>query len=315
MAGSIRASPIAEAAPPVVRPARYVSPVGEAWRRFRRHRLAVVGLATLTVMLLGVAVGPFLWRVPINDIDFAAQLTGPSWSHPFGTDDLGQDLLARMLYGGRISLAVGLAAMVVAVTVGTIVGALAGMSRGVVDIALMWLTDLFLSLPALPLLLLVIYLFRDTLKSLVGPQLGIFVLIVAVIGGLRWMPVARLVRAQFLSLREKEFVEAARALGATRWRQVVRHILPNSLGPVIVAATVDVAAAIIAEATLSFLGVGVPPPQPAWGLMLSDGKQGLMVGYWWLTVFPGCCIMLMVLSANLLGDWLRVKLDPQLRQL
>src|SRR5690242_5194255 len=191
MAGLTRASPIIETALPAERPARYVSPVRETWRRFRRHRLAVAGLAILAIMLIGVAIGPLAWRVPINDIDFAAQLTGPSWSHPFGTDDLGQDLLARMLYGGRISLAVGLAAMVVAVAVGTIVGALAGISRGVVDIALMWLTDLFLSLPAFPLLLLVMYLFRDTLKTLIGPQLGIFVLIVAVIGGLRWMPVAR----------------------------------------------------------------------------------------------------------------------------
>ena len=169
--------------------------------------------------------------MPINEIDFTARLEGPSWQHPFGTDDLGQDLLARMLYGGRISLAVGLAAMVVAIVVGTIVGAIAGMSRGWVGSGLMWLTDLFLSLPQLPLLLLVIYLFRDALKALFGPEGGVFILIVVVIGGLRWMPVARLVRAQFLSLREKEFVEAARALGATTTRQVVRHILPNALGP------------------------------------------------------------------------------------
>jgi peptide/nickel transport system permease protein len=284
--------------------------VGEGWRRFRRHRLAVAGLVILAVMVLGVVVGPFAWRVPINDIDFAAQLTGPSWSHPFGTDDLGQDLLARMLYGGRISLAVGLAAMVVAVVVGTIVGALAGISRGVIDIALMWLTDLFLSLPALPLLLLVMYLFRDTLKILVGPQLGIFVLIVAVIGGLSWMPVARLVRAQFLSLREKEFVEAARALGATKWRQVVRHILPNSLGPVIVAATVDIAAAITAEATLSFLGLGFPPDTPSWGRILHDAKDNLDVAPHW-ALFAGGAIFLAVLSINFVGDGLRDALDPR----
>ncbi len=310
MACLIPASPTTEAAPLAGRPARYVSPVGEGWRRFRRHRLAVAGLVILAVMVLGVVVGPFAWRVPINDIDFAAQLTGPSWSHPFGTDDLGQDLLARMLYGGRISLAVGLAAMVVAVVVGTIVGALAGISRGVIDIALMWLTDLFLSLPALPLLLLVMYLFRDTLKALVGPQLGIFVLIVAVIGGLRWMPVARLVRAQFLSLREKEFVEAARALGATKWRQVVRHILPNSLGPVIVAATVDIAAAITAEATLSFLGLGFPPDTPSWGRILHDAKDNLDVAPHW-ALFAGGAIFLAVLSINFVGDGLRDALDPR----
>ena len=310
MAGLTLASPTAEAASLGGRPARYVSPARETWRRFRRHRLAVVGLVIIAGMLLGVAVGPLAWRVPINDIDFAAQLAGPSWSHPFGTDDLGQDLLARMLYGGRISLAVGLAAMVVAVAVGTIVGALAGASRGALDIALMWLTDLFLSLPALPLLLLVMYLFRDTLKTLVGPQLGIFVLIVAVIGGLRWMPVARLVRAQFLSLREKEFVEAARALGATKWRQVVRHILPNSLGPVIVAATVDVAAAIIAEATLSFLGLGFPPDTPSWGRILYDAKDNLDVAPHW-ALFAGGAIFLTVLSINFVGDGLRDALDPR----
>ena len=192
-------------------------------------------------MILAVAFGPLVWRVQINEIDFTAQLQGPSWAHPLGTDDLGQDLLARMLYGGRISLAVGLAAMAVSVVVGTIVGALAGMSRGSVDAALMWLTDLFLSLPQLPVLLLIIYLFRDTLKTLVGPEVGVFVLIVAAIGAFRWMIVARLVRAQFFALREKEFVEAARALGASTFRVVVRHILPNALGPVIVAGTIDVA--------------------------------------------------------------------------
>ena len=184
-------------------------------------------------------------------------------------------MLARMIYGGRISLAVGLAAMAVAVIVGTLIGALAGMSRGALGHALMWLTDLFLSLPQLPLLLLLIYLFRDGLKAAFGPEGGIFILIVLVIGGLRWMPVARLVRAQFLSLREKEFVEAARALGASPLRQVVRHILPNALGPVIVAGTIDVAAAIIAESTLSFLGLGFPPDIPTWGRLLFDAKDYL----------------------------------------
>ena len=180
----------------------------------------------LIVMFAAVALGPVIWPVPINDIDFAAKLQGPSWAHPLGTDDLGQDLLARLLYGGRISLAVGLAAMVVAVVVGILVGALAGMSSGRVDAVLMWLTDLFLSLPQLPLLLLVIYLFRDTMKGIFGVEGGAFILIVVVIGGLRWMPVARLVRAQFLSLREKEFVEAARALGASKTRQFFSITIP-----------------------------------------------------------------------------------------
>ncbi|MBV9200380.1 MAG: ABC transporter permease, partial [Alphaproteobacteria bacterium] len=279
-------------------------------RRFCRHKLAVASAFIFAMMLLAVAFGPLLWRVPINDIDFGAHLEGPSWDHPFGTDDLGQDLLARMLYGGRISLAVGLAAMLVAVIVGTAIGAVAGMSRGSIDAVLMWITDLFLSLPPLPLLLLVIYLFREPLKQLVGPELGTFILIVAVIGGFRWMQVARLVRAQFLSLREKEFVEAARAIGMSGLRVVARHILPNSLGPIIVAATIDVAAAIIAESTLSFLGLGFPPDIPTWGRILFDAKDYLDIAPHW-ALFAGGAIFLAVLSINFIGDGLRDALDPR----
>jgi peptide/nickel transport system permease protein len=200
--------------------------------------------------------------------------------------------------------------MFVAILVGTVIGAVAGMARGSIDAALMWLTDLFLSLPQLPLLLLVIYLFREPLKQVVGPEVGVFILIVAVIGVFRWMPVARLVRAQFLSLREKEFVEAARALGATKSRLVVRHILPNSLGPVIVAGTVDVAAAIIAESTLSFLGLGFPPDIPTWGRILYDAKDYLDIAPHW-ALFPGAAIFLTVLSINFVGDGLRDALDPR----
>ncbi len=310
MAGSTLASPTASGSLAGTARRHRVSPSLETWRRFRRHRPAVVSIFVLAAMMLAVALGPSLWRVPINDIDFAAHLAGPSWAHPFGTDDLGQDLLARMLYGGRISLAVGLTAMAVAVIVGTLVGAVAGMSRGAVDLGLMWLTDLFLSLPALPLLLLIIYLFRAPLTALVGPELGVFILVVAVIGAFRWMPVARLVRAQFLSLREKEFVEAARALGATRLRLVLRHILPNSLGPVIVAGTVDVAAAIIIESTLSFLGLGFPPDIPTWGRILFDAKDYLDIAPHW-ALFPGGAIFLAVLSVNFIGDGLRDALDPR----
>jgi peptide/nickel transport system permease protein len=282
----------------------------ESWRRFRRHRLAVVSAVILAVMVLTVFLGPLLWGEPINGIDFTVRLEGPSWLHPLGTDDLGQDLFARMLYGGRISLSVGLAAMMVAVVVGTLIGAVAGISRGSVDAALMWFTDLFLSLPQLPLLLLIIYLFRDSLKELVGPELGVFILIVGVIGGFRWMPVARLVRAQFFWLREKEFVEAARALGATTMRQVTHHILPNSLGPVIVAGTIDVAAAIIAESTLSFLGLGFPPDIPTWGRILYDAKDYLDIAPHW-ALFPGAAIFLAVLTINFIGDGLRDALDPR----
>ena len=307
MAGSIPASPIASVS---AASRRSVSPAAEAWRRFLRHRLAVAGLIVLAIMVLMVAVGPLLWKVAINDIDFTARLKPPSANHPFGTDDLGQDLLARMLYGGRISIAVGLTAMLISVVVGTIIGAIAGMSRGLVDTVLMWMTDLFLSLPQLPLLLVIIYFFRDSLKKIVGPEMGIFIMIVAVIGGFRWMPVARLVRAQFLSLREKEFLEAARALGASKSRQVVRHILPNAMGPVIVAGTIDVAAAIIAESTLSFLGLGFPPDIPTWGRVLYDAKDYLDIAPYW-ALFPGTLIFLTVLSINYIGDGLRDALDPR----
>jgi peptide/nickel transport system permease protein len=200
--------------------------------------------------------------------------------------------------------------MVVAVVVGVLIGSIAGMSRGRVDTALMWMTDLFLSLPQLPLLLLVIYLFRDGLKNLLGPEGGVFILIVIVIGGLRWMPTARLVRAQFLAIREKEFVEAARALGASRLRLVIRHILPNALGPVIVAGTIDVAAAILGEPTLSFLGLGFPPDIPTWGRVLFDAKDYLDIAPYW-ALFPGSAIFLVVLSINFIGDGLRDALDPR----
>ena len=282
----------------------------EATRRFRRHRLAMVGFVILLGMVTAVMVGPFVYRVPIDEIDFRAKLKAPSRAHPLGTDDLGQDLLARMLYGGRISLAVGVAAMLISITIGTSIGATAGQLGGGVDHTLMRVTDLFLSLPQLPLLLLIVYLFRDALKKALGPEAGIFVMIVAVIAGLRWMPVARLVRAQFLSLREKEFVEAARSLGAPTLRQVVRHILPNALGPVIVAGSLDVAAAIIAESSLSFLGLGFPPDIPTWGRILYDAKDNLDFAPHW-ALFPGTAIFLTVLSINYIGDGLRDALDPR----
>ena len=314
MAGSTPASLSADAPAGAVagpaRQARRFSPWQEAWRRFRRHRMALFSGIALAVIVGAVLFGPFLWPVPINEIDFTAKLQGPSWAHPLGTDDLGQDLLSRLIYGGRISIAVGVAAMIVAIFVGVLVGAIAGMSSGRVDAALMWVTDLFLSLPQLPLLLLVIYLFRDSVKGVLGVEGGAFVLIVAVIGGTRWMSAARLVRAQFLSLREKEFVEAARALGASRLRQVMQHILPNALGPVIVVATIDIAAAIIAESTLSFLGLGFPSDVPTWGSVLRDAKDYLDIAPHW-ALFPGALIFITVLAINFIGDGLRDALDPR----
>ncbi len=314
MPGSIPASLTADApdraAGTQARAGNRVSLRSQAWRRFRKHKLAVISVFILGLIAVGIIFGSLLWPTPIDEIDFAAKLQGPTWAHPFGTDDLGQDLLARLIYGGRISLAVGLAAMAVAVFVGVTIGAVSGMASGRTDAALMWVTDLFLSLPQLPLLLLLIYLFRDALRALLGEQGGIFVLIVVVIGGLRWMPLARLVRAQFLSLREKEFVEAARALGASRARLMVRHILPNALGPVIVAGTIEVANAIITKSTLSFLGLGFPPDVPTWGRVLYDAKDYLDVAPHW-ALFPGFAIFFTVLSINFIGDGLRDALDPR----
>ena len=315
MAGSTPASATAEpglpARPPELGKAQVsVSPWAEAWRRFTRHRLAYWSLWLLLALVLTVLLGPVFYKVGINEIDFQARLAGPTWKHPLGTDDLGRDMLARMLYGGRISLAVGLSAMLIAISVGVIIGAIAGISRGWIDNVLMWVTDLFLSLPQLPLLLLLIFLFRDPLKAAFGLEVGIFMLIVLVIGGFRWMPVARLVRAQFFSLREKEFVEAAKALGASTTRQVIRHILPNSLGPVIVAATIDVAAAIIAESTLSFLGLGFPPDVPTWGRILYDARDYMDIAVHWV-ISPGLAIFLAVLTISFIGDGLRDALDPR----
>jgi peptide/nickel transport system permease protein len=282
----------------------------DVWRRYCRHRLAMVGTVVMLTLNVATLIGPMVYPVPINHIDFAVKLTGPSPAHPFGTDDLGQDLLARILYGGRISMAVGLVAMLIAILLGMIIGALAGFFGGVFDSVLMRLTDLFLSLPQLPLLLLVVFLFRDRMRQAFGPELGIFILIVGVIGGLRWMQPARLVRASFLALKEKEFVEAARCVGVPNGWLIVRHILPNALSPVIVAATLGVGSAILAESSISFLGLGFPPDMPTWGRLLSDARDYLDLAPHW-ALFPGLMIFLAVISINYIGDGLRDALDPR----
>ena len=282
----------------------------DAWRRYCRHRLAMGGSIIMLILSLATLIGPVVYPVPIDDIDFAVKLAGPSWAHPFGTDDLGQDLLARILYGGRISMAVGLIAMCIAILLGMVIGALAGFFGGVFDSMLMRLTDLFLSLPQLPLLLLVVFLFRDRMRQAFGPELGIFMLIVFVIGGLRWMQPARLVRAAFLVLKEKEFVEAARCVGVPNTWLIVRHILPNALSPVIVSATLGVGSAILAESSISFLGLGFPPDMPTWGRILSDAKDYLDLAPHW-ALFPGLMIFLAVISINYIGDGLRDALDPR----
>lgn len=291
----------------VARPSR--SLWKDAWWQFRRHRLAMIALGTLVFLTLFTLVGPLLYHTKIDEIDFTRALAGPSPEHLMGTDDLGRDLLARTMFGGRISIAVGITSVLLAITLGTTIGALAGFF-GKLDNPLMRVTDLFLSLPILPLLLVIIYLFRDSLRAAFGPELGIFIMIVGVIGVLNWMPVARLVRASFLSLKQKEFVEAARAIGARDRRIIVRHILPNVLSPVLVAATIGVGGAILTESTLSFLGLGFPPDVPTWGRILYDARNYLDIAPHW-AIFPGLCIFLTVLSINFIGDGLRDALDPR----
>lgn len=281
----------------------------DAWRRFRRHRLAMAGAATFLLLTFGCVVGPFVYRVPINSIDFGHSMSPPSAAHPFGTNDLGQDMLARVLYGGRISIAVGFAAMLTSITLGVLVGAVAGFFGGHVDNVLMRVTDMFLSFPALVLLLLIVYLFHDPITHRFGTQVGTFVLIVGVIGILNWMPTARLVRAGFLAVKEKEFVEAARSVGVGPAQQMMRHILPNVLSPVIVAGTLSVAAAILLESTLSFLGYGFPPDVPTWGRLLFDAQNYLDLAPH-MALFPGVMICLAILSINYVGDGLRDALDP-----
>jgi peptide/nickel transport system permease protein len=294
-----------------VRPAkRYTRSLwGDVWRRFRRHRLATAGALAFLSFTAATLLGPLIYHVGINAIDFRASMVPPSGAHPFGTNDLGQDMLARILWGGRISIAVGITAMLMSVTLGTLVGAIAGYFGRTTDMLLMRLTDVFISLPQLPLLLLIIYLFRDRLGRLFGPQVGIFWMIVVVIGGLNWMHTARLIRAGFLSIKEKEFMEAARCIGVRTSGQIFRHILPNVLSPVIVSATLSVGSAIIAESTLSFLGLGFPPDVPTWGRLLYDAQNYLQLAPH-MALFPGLMIALTVLSVNYVGDGLRDALDP-----
>jgi peptide/nickel transport system permease protein len=233
-----------------------------------------------------------------------AWVAGGSSAHLLGTDHIGRDVLSRLIFGARVSMIVGFTAVIIAGMLGTALGILSGYFGGWVDQVIMRITDTWLALPGLT--------FAIFLAAIVGPSEWNIVII---LGAVYWTRYARVIRGEVLSLKERDFVRLAVVAGCSKWKIMRKHVLPNVLNSAIVLATLMLGVVIVTEAALSFLGVGVPPPKPAWGLMLADGKKGLMAGYWWLTVFPGVCIVLMVLAANLLGDWLRVKLDPQLRQL
>jgi len=311
-----------------VRPQR--SLWGNAWRQFRHHRLAMAGLVVFVLFILICFVGPLVYTenyfspfkydtslTPFESSEYLNLETGETETirHPLGTDSLGQDMLARILFGGRVSLSVGIVAALIAITVGTLIGALAGFFGGFVDNALMRVTDLFISLPSLPLLLLITFLFKQSMMNFAertfgAAQVGTFILIVGVIGLLAWMPTARLVRASFLSMKEKEFVEAARSIGANRPALIVKHILPNVMSPIIVAATLEVGSAIITESSLSFLGLGFPYDVPTWGAMLFNAKDLLQFSPH-EAIIPGTMIFLTVLAINYMGDGLRDALDPR----
>ncbi len=279
--------------------------------RFFRHRLAVTGLLLWLLLGLGILVVPIFYTTSPEYIDIAKANRQPSWESPLGTDDLGRDTLARNLYGGRISIAVGLVAMLVAISLGTLIGLLSGYFRRL-DNPLMRFTDMMLALPSLPLLMVIIMLFRDVMRRAFGPELGIFLLVVYVIGALGWMPTARVVRSAVLSIKEKEFVEAAVSTGVQQSKLLRRHVLPNVLSPIIVSATLGVASAILTESALSFLGLGFPPDVPTWGRLLFENKDFITYNPW-LIVWPGLFISITILSINFMGDGLRDALDPRLR--
>lgn len=284
---------------------------GDVWRQFRKHRLAMFGVIVFGLIIAAVIIGPYIWRVDPEYIDILDAYSGLTAKHPLGADNLGRDTLARVLTGGRISLAVGITAMLLAMFIGTVVGGVAGYYPKL-DGPLMRLTDMFFALPQLPLLLVIILLFRETLRSTIGPEAGIFILIVFVIGVLAWMPTARLVRGEVLSIKEQEFVTAAISIGTKNRRILTRHIFPNVLSPIMVAATLGVANAILTESALSFLGLGFPPDFPTWGRILFDGKDQMALAPS-LVIAPGVAISLTVLSVNFIGDGLRDALDPRLR--
>ena len=282
-----------------------------AWAQFRTHRGAVLGAGILLLAALAVVFGPHLWSIDPHLIDIRARNQGISFAHPLGADRLGRDTLARMLAGGRVSLAVAGAAMGLALSLGAVIGVVSGYFRRL-DGPLMRLTDLFLALPLLPLLLVIIALFRDALRAAFGPETGIFILIASVIGATSWMKTARIVRGEVLVLKEREFVLASGAMGAPAGRIIFRHILPGVVSPIMISAALGVGDAIITESALSFLGLGFPPDFPTWGRLLYDSTDYLQQ-YPGRVLWPGLAISLTVLSINYVGDGLRDALDPRAR--
>jgi len=283
----------------------------DVWRQFKTHKGALVGAAVFVLIVLAVTVGPLVWPYDPTFIDIRSRNQAPSFAHPFGTDQLGRDMLARMMAGGQVSVAVGITAMLLSVLLGSLIGVLSGYFKRL-DGPLMRMTDLFLALPLLPLLLVMVMLFRETLSARFGPETGIFILIVGAIGITSWMQTARIVRGDVLALKEREFVLAAKSIGTRERRVVTRHILPNVLSPIMVSATLGIATAIITESALSFLGLGFPPDFPTWGRLLYDAVDYLQQ-YPSRVIWPGVAISLTVLSVNYIGDGLRDALDPRIR--
>lgn len=283
----------------------------DVWRQFKRHKGAVVGLILLTFIVLATVFGPYIYPLDPYEIDTTIANAPPSGEHVLGTDNLGRDVLARVLVGGRISLAVGFAAMLFGLFLGTAIGVISGFFKKM-DGPMMRVTDLFLALPILPLLLVIIMLWREPLQSTFGEELGIFLLVVFIIGVTSWMQTARVVRGDVLSLKEEEFVLAANSIGTRKRNVIMRHILPNTLSPVMVSAALGVAVAIITESALSFLGLGFPASFPTWGRLLFDANNYLQLSPM-RVIAPGVLISLTVMSVNYIGDGLRDALDPKLR--
>lgn len=293
------------------------SQFADVWAQFKTHKGALAALTIFVLLILFVTVGPLIWtKDPTYINPNAAEMIRsrnkpPSWQSPLGTDQLGRDMLARMMKGGQVSIAVGMVAMLISILLGTLIGVLAGYFKRL-DGPLMRLTDLFLALPLLPLLLVMVMLFRDPLARAMGPEGGTFLLIVFAIGVTSWMQAARIVRGEVLSLKEREFVLAARSIGTPSRRMILRHILPNVMNPIMVSATLGIASAIITESALSFLGLGFPPDFPTWGRLLFDGVDYIQQ-YPERVIWPGVAISLTVLSVNYIGDGLRDALDPRIR--